>query len=466
MVGHLLKIGRLPRTLALLAGLGALLAGAAGSAGAATARSKLFLPAIRGGISYYVDCAAGSDANPGVGPEQAWQSLARANRAQLQSGDRLLLRRGCAWTGMLQARWAGTANRPVLIGTYGDGAAPRILNGAPQGIKVAGSYQLIEGLEVHSDPFNPDPGCANQPVGWRIGVDFQPGAVYNTLRGSTVSGNTAGVRLARGADHNRVIGNTIADNIGMQILDPLPGNDLGAWGMVVNGSDNEIAYNYLARNNAICSYDALAEGNAIELYQAQRNVIHHNVSVENKDFSELGGSATVKAADNVFAYNLHVSSLPGAHFLIVRGAGSGWGPTWRTVAYNNTVYLTNPSSEAVVCHAGCGADILTLKNNILWAEKKAIYADGPLVERNNLYWNSAGLPLVQLLASTISASSRKADPLFVDPAAGDFHLRPGSPAVDLGDTAAVGFGSDLGQVPVPQGAAIDLGAYELPDAGR
>jgi parallel beta-helix repeat protein len=431
--------------------------------GPATAapRHTLFLPVTATGASFYVDCAAGSDANSGRDAGQAWQSLARANRASLWAGDRLLLRRGCVWAGTLAARWHGSATHPIVIGAYGSGALPQIVNGAPDNVKITGSYQLLENLEARSDPFNPDPGCANQPVGWRIGFDFLPGATNNILRQSKVSGNTAGVRLARGADHNLIRGNTIVGNIGMQILDRAPGNDLGAWGMVVNGSDNEIAYNYLAGNTALCSYDAPAEGNAIELYQAQRNAIHHNVSVQNKDFSELGGSSNVKADSNLFAYNLHISSLPGAHFLIVRGAGSSWGPTWRTQAYNNTVYLSNPSSEAVVCHAGCGPDILVLKNNILWAEKKALYADGPLVEDHNLYWNSAGAPLVQMLNARMSGTSRKADPRFAGAAGGNFQLQAGSPAIDAGTSTGLGYRSDLRQQPVPQGAGFDLGAYEF-----
>lgn len=50
------------------------------------------------------------------------------------------------------------------------------------------------------------------------------------------------------------------------------------------------------------------------------------------------------------------------------------------------------------------------------------------------------------------------DPLFVDPAAGDYHLAAGSPAVDAGTN--VGVTTDLDGVARPQGAGFDIGAYE------
>ena len=52
-----------------------------------------------------------------------------------------------------------------------------------------------------------------------------------------------------------------------------------------------------------------------------------------------------------------------------------------------------------------------------------------------------------------------ADPLLVAPAAFDFHLQPGSPAVDHG--VKTGAPTDLDGNPRPQGKGFDIGAYEL-----
>ena len=57
----------------------------------------------------------------------------------------------------------------------------------------------------------------------------------------------------------------------------------------------------------------------------------------------------------------------------------------------------------------------------------------------NLYWNASGQPvlfgnkgLAEWQAGGQDTNSMVADPWFVDPARGDFRLRPGSPAKQIG----------------------------------
>ncbi|HJZ47165.1 MAG TPA: choice-of-anchor Q domain-containing protein [Roseiflexaceae bacterium] len=428
------------------------------------ADGALFVPLIVSpvpGTNYFVDCTGGNDANSGRATTAAWKSLEKARTAPLTPGDRLYFKRGCTWTGPLYLDWNGGTNRPIVIDAYGSGYLPIIQN-AQYNVIVRGTNLLIQNLAARGTPQSYDPGCQNQPKGWQLGFRFEPGASYNTLRYSQATGLTHGVKITSGAHHITIVNNVFAGNNLMYILDASnTNNDAGANGIVVEGDDNEIAYNQISGSDA-CSFDYGRDGSAVEVYGGQRNRVHHNTATNNNTFTELGVS---RSADNTFAYNLVMSSTPKANFLITEGASGGRGPVLRTKAYNNTVYLTDPSSIAINCDGGCATNILTLKNNIVWSEGKIGYTDRPCDEGYNLFWRTDGKPGIFFpTPSNMSSTSHIANPQFVKPSVGggDFRLMAASPARDVGTALSVqsGFGIDLAGVTVPQGAGVDIGAYE------
>ncbi len=420
--------------------------------------------------TYYVDCVIGNDNWAGTTPATAWKTLVKANLAPLGPGKRLLFKRDCVWGGRLTANWHGTAGNPVTIGAYGTGALPVIQDDPIRfaNVFITGSYQILENLHATlSQPPNPDANCNNQPVGgYWAGFNFARGAHHNTLRNGRATRMTMGVNIATDTHHNRVIGNQITDNNAMETLTRRTisaHDDKGAWGVLLHGSDNEIAFNYFANNLAHCTYDngVNGEGNSVEIFEGVRNSIHHNVAVNDRVFSELGSSASVVTADNTFAYNRIVSNVRTARFIVVRGDVHDFGPTLRTRVYNNTVYLSGAQSHAVVCQH-CAPNILTLRNNIIWAEEKAAYADAPFNESHNLYWNHTGKPLVQFLNFAMHSTSRIGNPRFVNAGGGDFRLLGESPGVNSGTAEVVGIGfvTDLNGVSVPQQGVVERGAYE------
>jgi hypothetical protein len=434
-----------------------------------------------GGTTYYVDCNAGHDSFNGKGPGQAWKSLRKASSASLIPGDSLLFLRGCTWTGTLKARWNGTAAQPITIGAYGTGALPRIHNSAADladryhaNVNVTGSYQILQYLETTI--VNPPvaASCGNNPLGFYVGFNFENpnnlanGGSHNTLIYSRATRHTAGVHTHTNTHHNQILRNEITGNNAMSVLTPISvgaADDIGAWGVLLRGNNHEVALNYFANNNALCTFDTPPQGNSVELFEAKNNVIHHNTAVNDRDFSELGGSAAIKSDNNTYAYNLIMSNVRTAHFIIARGGGNQYGPTYNTNLVNNVVYLTGAESEALICHAGCSADIMTAKNNILWAEQKAAFADGRFNEANNIYWNSTGTPFVQFMNFAMSPSSRIANPQFVNAAGQNLRLRANSPAINKG--VHLGWAKDLDGISLPQGGALDIGGYEYrPDASE
>ena len=86
----------------------------------------------------------------------------------------------------------------------------------------------------------------------------------------------------------------------------------------------------------------------------------------------------------------------------------------------------------------------TFERNIVYWDDGELYTAGSwkdenVASRNNLYYDASGKP-VTFHGKTLEAwqklgkepGSIVADPMFVDPKAGDFHLKPGSPAGEIG----------------------------------
>lgn len=92
------------------------------------------------------------------------------------------------------------------------------------------------------------------------------------------------------------------------------------------------------------------------------------------------------------------------------------------------------------------AESVTIVNNIVWGATTAVRAPSAVNLDTNLY--GPGNPAIE---GPTDDHALFADPLFVDPAAGNYRLQESSPAIDVG--------VDLGQSYV--GAGPDLGAYEF-----
>ncbi len=386
---------------------------------------------------YYVDSAAGSDTNPGTSPDAPWRSLGRVNVAALSPGQSLLFKRGGSWSGALRPRGSGSNQQPVVVGAYGSGAAP-VIRGSSTCVSVSGSYVVVRDLEVRSCRWA---GIAVSGTG-------------STIRDNLVTDTAAGIYVKSGAHGNKVLNNRLVGNNRMSVLTASPSDDdSGAFGVLLRGDGNEIAYNTIRGSDAF-SYDYGRDGAAVEIYGGVGNHVHHNTALDNDVFSELGGS---RSADNVFAYNLVRSSLATSSFLVTRGAGSSYGPVLRTKLYNNTVLLTGVSSQGFVCHAGCGPGILTMRNNVIQAVAKVGYADARFDEDHGLY--SGGRRQFVLGPRSVVAA-----PHFIDPAAGNLRLAAASPGLDRGVRLSYARDLDGRSVPVDgnrDGVAVtDLGAYE------
>ena len=405
------------------------------------------------GTTYYVGCTSGaSDSNTGTSQSSPWSSIGKASNAPLNPGDGLMFARGCSWNGPLTISRSGTSSSDIVVGAYGSGASPvitRNTNGAD--ISVSGSFITVQNFTLTATPPSIETGCANNPEGNTQGVSFESGSHDVTVQNSTMTGHYAGVYVKSGSSHNRILNNTFQNNNMMSPIDTASNNDAGAFAVLLHGDDNEIANNTMTGSDA-CSYDYERDGSAVEVYGGQRNNIHHNIASNDDAFAELGNS---RSADNTFAYNKFTSSSSHSLFLVTRGSSDTYGPVARTTLYNNSIYLPQSFKDAIVCYAGCGSTVIKLRNNISWGGAGAIYSDQAIDEDYNLFMGAVHING----GSTVGAHSLKVDPQFVSASGGDLHLKSTSPAINRGTD--LGFTTDLDGRTVPNGGAVDMGAYEL-----
>jgi len=219
------------------------------------------------------------------------------------------------------------------------------------------------------------------------------------------------------------------------------------------------------------SMGSTLEGSAISLTGSSLNVdvIANHISGTDYDagilVSALGGGGQARVLDNLVAGQSGNVGLSAAI-----GVSSGDG-SFDVSIVNNTIADDQWGVATRVDGTGTLSGIVA--NNII-ADSGEVGieidsgATATLENSNNLLFSDPQNAL------TAGPGTVEADPLFIDPPFGDYHVKPGSPAIDAGDDSAVPATdldgnpiTDLDDNPRIQGAHVDIGAYETapePDA--
>ena len=250
---------------------------------------------------------------------------------------------------------------------------------------------------------------------------------------------------------------------GTVISHNLPGH-----GIYPSGSDNFIIENSEFNDNA---------GYGIHDYRGNSGIIRNNKSHDNGH----SGIVVANTPSNPDFTNVSVDVY---NNICYSNGGSGIGMAVVNDGFNrarifNNLFYDN-TDYGIWVYGNDLANSIEIKNNILLDNKRALVVqnDTSIYDiSNNLYyqdsgtlitWNGTHYSTSQFAdyqaANPWDTNSICQDPLLVDPANNDFHLRQGSPLIDTG--ADAGLTKDFEGNPVPQdgngdgSAEPDIGPYE------
>ncbi len=398
------------------------------------------LPAL--GETYYVaPPPAGDDANPGT-LASPWATLQHAADT-VQPGDSVLVRAG-SYAGA-HFTTSGTAAQPIVVRAFA-GEQPEVTADnavTPDGLNLEGaSHMVIEGFRVDGrtragiravlcEHVTVRDNRTDANGRWGIFTGFCDDLLieHNHTTGSI---DEHGIYVSNSGDRPVIRDNLIHGNFAAGIH---------MNGDVSQGGDGVIS-NALIENNVI--YDnGLGGASGINMDGVQDSLVRNNL-----------------------IYDSHASGISVYRI-------DGGEPSTGNRVLNNTVLVAGDGRWALNVQDGSSDNFA--RNNVLLSAHSfrgsiSISADslpGFSSDHNVLedtFTTDGGDTVLDLAAwqalghdgSSIIATPEE---LFADPAADDYHLQPGSPAIDAGATLA-DVPTDLEGTPRPVGPAFDIGAFE------
>ncbi|AEV97046.1 hypothetical protein A4D02_18240 [Niastella koreensis] len=243
------------------------------------------------------------------------------------------------------------------------------------------------------------------------------------------------------------------DNSGGGILELALASDIS----YADLSNDIITNNFAVYGGGFCSY---GDGTSAQsFFHLTRLLFNNNTAL-------FGGAVGAVTMNNdwgmpdmqncIFTNN---NSLTGQGSVFANLADNPYTGGVSSTMDNCTLY-DNPAPVVFNQPVGAAVSNVRLTNIIIW--KSGAAYPGPLDAGPSIFYSYCDLDLV---TPPVSGNANiDADPLFVNAAGNDFHLMPCSPAVDKG-YPVFQLTTDYESNIRPQGAAMDMGAYETAGGG-
>jgi hypothetical protein len=336
--------------------------------------------------------------------------------SRLTPGDTLQLASGTYTQGLTNIPAGESWERPVRI-QAAPGTRPVIRTSYQSPVRFARtSYVILDGFVIRGDKGGDDAGRddGDGPTGGGAAVRIDTGAHHIRLMNSEIShAGSQGIVVRPGCDGNEFLNLDVHDN----------GTNDFEHGIYLQSSGNLIEGSRIAHNagwgvHMISS----AAPRGVNGNIVRNNRIHDNARVGRRGAGIIVSSGRGTLVANNLIWRNAVGIQVDYHGV------SG------TKVYHNTIYG----------HRGAGIDIgPSSRDTQVW---------------HNIIYGNGGAPIQRDTQSVHLEENFTSNPLFVDPGGGDFHLQPGSPAINKGFM--------LAEVPCDfegrsrRGGPVDLGAYE------
>jgi hypothetical protein len=397
------------------------------------------------GNTYYV-ATDGIDA-PGRGTAALpWRTIQYA-AGQVQAGDTVLINPG-AYTGGITVDTSGTASKPITFRANGAGAVINGSGGERDAFFITeADYVVVEGLTIQnanraglriswSDHVTVRNCTFADNATWGLFTDFSD---YTTVENCESYGavDQHGIYISNSSDYPILRGNRLHHN-----------HDCGLHmnGDISMGGDGVISH-ALVENNIIYE-NGTGGGSGINMDGVADSVIRNNLLYNNHAsgislYQIDGGSGS---QNNRVLNNTILMASDGRWAINIPDANDTHNKLFNNIVLNNHSWRGSIAIAAPAL-AGFESDYNVVMDRFS--------ADGGDTRLTFAQWQALGYDQHSIIATPSQ--------LFVNASAADYHLMPGSPAIDKG-TSLNDVATDLEGNPRPSGTEYDIGAYEFQPA--
>jgi hypothetical protein len=421
--------------------------------------------AVRSGKIYFV-APSGSDHNSGAF-NSPWRSVVKAVKS-MGSGDVVYLMDGVGQTSVddydacLSISSAGAPGKPKALVAYpGARATIGTESETPYGLRtpvISGgpfSYWTVAGLTLRG---HNESASLVSVSNWRL--------VANDISCPDADGVAACVEVERSMNV-KVLGNRIhnAGKVGAS-------KHYHSLYFTTDSNHIEAGWNQITDNHSCRGIQFHSSPNGSNTGFNQYDLIVHDNVIHGQVCDGINFATIDPSKGPVLAYNnliYHVGTGPDprgdvANYACISSPGTtnrGTPGSGTAEWFNNTLYDCGArgGDSAGAFNVESRSPQVRLQNNIVYATRGENYlaptTDGTRISGNNNLWYGGGKAPAQV------SGSMTADPKFVDLNASNFHLQPGSPAIQAGP--CTGLAPDTQGDPRSSTGPCDLGA--LPGAG-